>query len=389
MMRFQNLYYDSFLERYSSKRIIVYGAGGTFLDFLRVQSEKRELVEAIDFLIDADPEKKGQPVQAGYKTLFVQGLEEYVDRDPMADMYVMILFLADRYIPEALEQLDQIKAFDGMICLHGQTALLWGKEGLPPLPPAGKHVLKEPKKYYEIPKMIHYCWFGKKKIPSKNLEYIESWKRACPDYTIRLWNESNYPIERTPLYVQEAYQAGKYSFVSDYARLDILYKHGGIYLDTDVELFASLDQFLSYKAFFAFESFNLVNTGLGCGCVEKSEIMAELMALYTERRFLMEDGTLNMTPCPDIHTKFFEKKGLQICNETQLLDDVLFLSSDFLCAFDQGRGICAFTENTVGTHHFDCSWFNQKEKSEWENFKEKKKAINRRLLQDFILTKRW
>lgn len=386
MMQFQNVYYDSLLEKYGSKKMIVYGVGGTFSDFLDLNIERTELLESIDHLIDRDPVKKGQLVQVGPKALRIETLEQYEGKSAMAAEYVMLLCLADQYIQEALKDLDQISAFDGMVCLYGSTALQWGNNDLPLPLPVGMQVLKKPQRQYAIPKTIHYCWFGGREIPEKNLRYMESWERKCPGYTIKLWNENSYPLADTPSYVQEAYQAGKYSFVSDYVRLDVLYKYGGIYLDTDVELFAPLDQFLSYKAFFAFESFNLIGTGLGCGCVEKSEIMLELLRLYEGRRFLLDDGRLDMTPCPYIHTDFFKKKGLEISNKTQIIDDMLFLASDFLCAFDQRRCIYAFTENTVGVHHFDCSWFDQKEKREWEETKEKKHVVNERLLQDFVRT---
>lgn len=85
-----------------------------------------------------------------------------------------------------------------------------------------------------IPKIIHYCWFGKGELPPLALKCIESWKKYMPDYEIKEWNEDNYDVRKIP-YTSQAYDAKKYAFVSDYARFDILYEHGGLYFDTDVD----------------------------------------------------------------------------------------------------------------------------------------------------------
>ena len=91
-----------------------------------------------------------------------------------------------------------------------------------------------------IPKKIHYCWFGGNPMPEKDKKCIESWKRYCPDYEIIRWDESNYDVSKNR-YMKEAYEEKKWGFVPDYARLDIIYNEGGIYLDTDVELVKNLD----------------------------------------------------------------------------------------------------------------------------------------------------
>ena len=85
-----------------------------------------------------------------------------------------------------------------------------------------------------IPKIIHYCWFGKGKYPRMMKKCIRSWKRNLPDYIIKCWNEDNFDIEAAPIYVRDAYKMRKFAFVSDYVRLYALYHEGGVYLDTDV-----------------------------------------------------------------------------------------------------------------------------------------------------------
>ena len=97
-----------------------------------------------------------------------------------------------------------------------------------------------------IPKIIHYCWFGGGAISPENRKCMESWKKYCPDYKIIEWNDQNFDIS-TNRYAQQAYEAKKYAFVSDYVRLAVLYEYGGIYLDTDVELVRPLDELLERK----------------------------------------------------------------------------------------------------------------------------------------------
>ncbi len=71
-----------------------------------------------------------------------------------------------------------------------------------------------------------------------------------PDWQYMLWNEDNFDIASAPAYAQEAYEARKFAFVSDYVRLWALEQYGGLYLDTDVEAFRSFDDLMDkYSAF--------------------------------------------------------------------------------------------------------------------------------------------
>ena len=113
-----------------------------------------------------------------------------------------------------------------------------------------------------IPKKIHYCWFGKNELPTKAKKCIASWKKYCPDYEIVEWNEDNYDVHQNA-YTTYTYDNKKFAFLSDYARLQIILREGGIYFDVDVEVVRSLDELLRYPAFFGFETEEYVNTGVG------------------------------------------------------------------------------------------------------------------------------
>ena len=128
-----------------------------------------------------------------------------------------------------------------------------------------------------IPKIIHYCWFGGNEIPEHDKKCIESWKKYCPDYKIIRWDESNYDYKKNS-YMREAYEAKKWGFVPDYARLDIVYEHGGIYLDTDVELVKNIDELLEHKAYMGFEvGGEFVSPGLGFGAEKNFPLFKKMM----------------------------------------------------------------------------------------------------------------
>lgn len=103
-----------------------------------------------------------------------------------------------------------------------------------------------------IPKTIHYCWFGKNDLPPLVKKCIKSWHKYLPDYEFKLWDEQSFDITSNK-WCQEAYKQKKYAFVADYVRLKVLYEQGGIYLDTDIQLYKSLNPFLSNEAFMGFE----------------------------------------------------------------------------------------------------------------------------------------
>ena len=140
-----------------------------------------------------------------------------------------------------------------------------------------------------IPKIIHYCWFGQSEMPTEYKRYIETWREKCPNYQIKEWNERNFDINSSA-YAKEAYEEKKWAFVSDYARLKIIYDEGGIYLDTDVELIKSLDSLLSEKCFLATETTGYIATGLGFGAEQGNEIIKKMLEEYSGRHFRGHDG---------------------------------------------------------------------------------------------------
>jgi len=211
-------------------------------------------------------------------------------------------------------------------------------------------------KEIKIPKIIHYCWFGKKEIPDRYKKWMESWKYYCPDYEIIEWNENNYDVHKSN-YISQAYETKNWAFVSDYARIDIVNEYGGVYLDTDVELIKNIDVLLMNDAFCGFESCKYVAYGLGFGAKSCNSILREIKEYYDNMDFISRDGTLNQITCPVIQTEIMKKYGL-VCNgEFQLINGMVVYPSRILCGMSPHTFRVERTPiHTYAIHHYAASW---------------------------------
>ena len=206
-----------------------------------------------------------------------------------------------------------------------------------------------------IPKVIYYCWFGNGKMPKLSEKCIESWKKYCPDYDIVCINEENFDVTENK-YARQAYEAGKWAFVSDYARLKMLYDNGGIYLDTDVEIIKPIDDLIDETGYMGFDDNGVVSTGLGFACEKGNELVGALLDDYNDISFVLPDGSYDLTPCPDRNTKVLERLGLDTSVKNQIFMGIHFWPEDFFCPMKYYTGKKEITENTYSIHHFCASW---------------------------------
>ena len=152
-----------------------------------------------------------------------------------------------------------------------------------------------------------------------------------------------------------AYDQGKWAFVSDYARLDILFQYGGIYLDNDVELLKNLDELRAFPAYMGYETTEIVNTGLGFGSAKGNDIIRQCMNAYDE---IDTEGSFQMIPCTIHQTSVLKTIGLRSDNSFQMLadDKIAVLPSEFLCGKRLGTNIRQITTHTFSIHHFAGDW---------------------------------
>ena len=226
-----------------------------------------------------------------------------------------------------------------------------------------------------IPKIIHYCWFGRAPLPELARRCIASWRRYLPDYEIREWNEDNFDVNVIP-YTAEAYAQGKYAFVSDYARFWILYKHGGIYFDTDVEVIRPMDDIIARGNFMGCETDSrnkaapaqgaggvtaqTVNPGHGQGVAPGLGLVRKMLDRYEGMRFVCEANMRNQVTVVHIATQVLLESGMRDVAGLQRVGDVWVYPSEYFCPVSVTTGRTHITANTRTIHHYAGTWVSRR-----------------------------
>lgn len=221
-----------------------------------------------------------------------------------------------------------------------------------------------------IPKIIHYCWFGGNPLPASAQKCIASWRKYFPDYEIWEWNEDNFDVNIIP-YTREAYSVKKYAFVSDYVRFWTLYRYGGLYFDTDVEVIRPMDDIVECGAFMGIEvapqpgatvlevvpGFGLgCNPGLGLGCNPGLGLYQSVLERYEKLHFLLDDGSFNSFAVVRITTEALMNEGLKPVNEIQKVADIWVYPQDYFNPLDDATGRLNITKNTRSIHWYSKTW---------------------------------
>lgn len=207
-----------------------------------------------------------------------------------------------------------------------------------------------------IPKIVHYCWFGKQKKSASILKYINIWHEKLPDYVFKEWREDNFDYSKYQ-YAKDAYNLGKYAFVSDICRLVVLFKYGGIYLDTDIEIIGNFDLFLNYKSFIGYERANVIGTGV-IGSEPGEKWIYDFLSIYetvsfpNKRNAHVEANTVLLT-------RFLQKYD-------RFKRPIIF-PYDYFCAKDWKTGNITITKNTVCIHHYIGTWVQTPSYEIWES----------------------
>lgn len=209
-----------------------------------------------------------------------------------------------------------------------------------------------------IPKTIHYCWFGRGELPPLAKKCIASWRQFFPDYEIKEWNEDNFDVNCIP-YMADAYKAGKYAFVSDYARFWVLYHFGGVYFDTDVEVIKPMDDVIEAGAFMGYEQLGecpAVNPGLGLATEPESPLYLAVLDRFERMSFQTENGSLNPYTMIPMVTDLLKERGLTGNGSIEQVSGVNIYPPDWFNPFDDATGRLRITENTRTIHWFAKSW---------------------------------
>lgn len=343
---------DEMVDRLKDRRIICWGIGNYFDSFIDT-TEKYWNSLNIVYLIDNKVKKQNKKV-INEKKLNILSFIQYCEIRNPKDVIIITTVHYNAII-------EQIKS-SGLEIDYLSYALIPSKKL------ENKIEIRRSKEIL-IPPLIHYCWFGKAEMPQKDKRYVAGWKKKCPDYKIMCWNEENFDIQKNS-FVKWAYRNKKWAFVSDYVRMYALYYHGGIYLDTDVELVKNLDELRYQYAYMGMEQSGCVASGLGMGTVQNNPYIKEVLESY-ERYTLQE---LKKWDSYEVNAKresdLLRKHGFKANNEYQIVNNIAIFPSEFFSPVQVGKREIEITENTYSIHHYHYSWLTKDEReSIWEKNK--------------------
>ncbi|MDE5590093.1 MAG: hypothetical protein K2J60_13310 [Acetatifactor sp.] len=354
MVQLNNLGPKEFINYIQNKELYIFGAGKITENCVDVYCSNKKVEAVLDNnekLWGKHKTFKGQDIEIISVDSFVKRVEGKKIED------IAVLITPHTYASEMIGQLDAIPQLNGLEC-YIHALIRNTKESAPEY----SFTQGEPK----IPKIIHYFWIGGNPLPAQLQKWIDSWKKYNPEYEIRCWNEDNYDFMKHP-YMREAYESRAWGFVPDYARLDVIYQYGGIYLDTDVEVIGNFDPLLCDNAFFAMGSADRINAGVGFGAVAENSLIKELRDYYDNKHFINPDGTQNRVPCYYYQHPVFEKHGFRIVNEYQKINDVVIYPAEVMSpkgTFGLGD---FYSEKTLSIHHNTGTWLASKERENVQN----------------------
>ena len=356
MIRIQKCTVREFGELIKEKQVICFGGGQRLLDICETYTMGGQLFYIVDKY------KSGTRIEIGERKVPVLSMEQIGEEIKKS----VPVLTSIKYADEIIDELDRIALCD-QISFY--------------MPEMFQNDPEEPiqnlMRIQRIPKIIHFCWFGRGEIPPEFKKNIETWKEKCPDYEVCCWSEDNYDVSKNT-YMKQAYEKGKWGFVPDYARLDIIYHYGGIYLDTDVEVCRSFDELLQFDMFCGFETMFQIALGLGFGAVKGNFLLKDMMQVYEKEKFIHEDGTLNLIPSPVYQTKTLSELGLKKNGCTQKLGNSIILSPEYLSPVNE-FGFGKPTENTYSIHHYAATWYGEEQCREKERIKQNYQKVLMRM----------
>lgn len=352
-MKLLNCDIYKFLDIIKDKCLVCFGAGSMLSMFVD-RYAALSIEKFIDYVADNNETK------VGMKRKLIQKEVPIIHADQIKRLSNIVVLITCADVYQIYTQLNSYSELDQVMCFFAGYII------------GDTNITDDVTRYYPhsfritsqsmIPKKLHYCWFGGNPMPEKNLQWIETWKKYCPDYEIIRWDESNYDVTKNE-YMYDAYKAKKWAFVSDYAKVDVIYQYGGIGLDADVELVANMDDLLYQQAFAGIETSWLINLGLGFGAIKGCKIIEELREMYSQWTFCNEDGSFNMVACPTLQKDFFASKGYVNNGEYQIIDNMTIYPEKVLSPKCNYTGKVCPTSHTRAIHHYDGSW-NSKEKND-------------------------
>ena len=345
-MRLYNCRFDELRNRIKEQRVVLFGIGEYFELYMK-EILPEEIVQSITYILDNN--QYDFTLQISDKYVSVYSPTRLLEEDKC-----IVLIGSSNYMCEMYEQLNSMNLSDDISCYIFPLIMVnsAGRQDA-----QIKKQIELTKGVPQIPKILHSFWFSGDRKPEAYQKCIDSWSKICPDYEIREWNMENYDYEKHP-FMKRAIEERKWAFASDYARLDVIYNQGGIYLDMDVELLHPLDSLLGCEAFFTFDTQNDIDLGTFAAKAGNS-LVKELMELYDDVVFSGEMKIMNKLCQPRYIRPVLKKEGLALNGDMQLIDGMVFLPRTYLAPQDSIiYELSAMSEETLAIHRYNAGWKN-------------------------------
>ena len=351
---------DELQNRIKGRRVVLFGIGEYFELYMK-EILPTEILRAITYAIDNN--RYGSTLQ-----ILDDNVPVYSPSTLLEEDNCVILIGSSNYMYEMYEQLNAMRLDDDINCYIFPLIMVnsAGRQD-----EQIKEQIENTKKSPKIRKVIHSFWFSEDRKPESYQKCIDSWKKVCPDYEIREWNMKNYDYTRHP-FMQRAIEEKKWAFATDYARLDVVYHQGGIYLDMDVELLRPLDILLGCEAFFTFDTQNDIDLGT-FAAKEGNQLIKRLMEIYDNTEFSSDMQKLNQLCQPRYIRPVLKRAGLLLNGNMQVINRMVFLPRTYLVPQDSIiYELSAMSEQTLAIHRYNAGWKD-------DDYRVKRIANNRRI----------
>mgnify|MGYP001026247974 FL=1 len=352
-MILENATITDYIKMAEEKKVCFFGAGKALDNFL-IRYKKYNVHKTIAYIIDNDKNKQNN------EFIFEETSIPIIDVGKLKRMQEdIMIIISTAYAYDIYMQLNKIESLKNVVCMVTYFIVYETNRQIE----QNREYPETFKKTIEplIPRKIHYCWFGKHEMSDLNKRCLDSWYKTCPEFEIICWDENNYEYQKNS-FMKEAYEKEKWAYVSDYARMDIIYNEGGIYLDTDVELIKDLEDLLYQKAFFSVDFSHLISSGLGFGAEKNNNYIKMLMDMYIDMHFVNKDGSYNEVPVPELQRKFFKKLGYKENGEYCVVDDITILPETIFAGYNNLVDRFNITDKTYALHHFEGTWTSDESK---------------------------
>jgi len=339
----------------ANKKLVQFGASSAWDYYMACFDDIRQgVLDSTIVVVDNDRSKQGTKLTIAGRSLPIEA-PDIINKLCESDGVAILITVSLAYQEEIINQLREMDLPDCVKCYS-----------LPLMTYSGNKIVDNTcvGSYFathttpNIPATIHSFWFSGGEKPDLYKRCIESWYKYCPNFEIKEWDANNYDISKNQ-YMKEAFEKEKWAFVSDYARLDVVDKYGGIYMDMDVELVAPINQLLCADSFFCRQEDGLLEFGSGFGAGPGNPFIRAMLDTYKSRKLIGADGSVDMTPQPQWLKKTAEQYGYIKCFDSMVVGESVVFSNDYIVS---GASKEDSLNAKLGIHWHNGGWLDDKDR---------------------------